>query len=492
LKYVTEPSKQVPIGHEADVVVAGGGISGMFAALASARLGARTLLVDRFGSLGGNMGPGMFIGGAVWTNDRIEGGFTGIPKEFVERVRAQPGLDHPTYPDYSNRVSYVAFKMMEEAGVDLMLSAYAGHPIVEDGTVKGLFVENKSGRQAITAKLVIDATGDADIAGRAGVKLIRPDDPVSDEVLKTIDDAKARYASQIGDDVAPLVEQLTARSSGMGLWFMIDGADWDKWKQYQQGNPEPSKEDLKWYNQEVSPDPPMNQWLPIFSFIRRAWQAGDYTPRIQVNDLGHIFFSKWGKVELLDHAMFGARTGTSGMFDSGNAQHVSLLEAKTRTFIYETARFFRKYVPGFEKSYLFLISPFLGARGGPFIEGEYTLTAPDLLCEHRRFDDVLYVYTLASDSGIPMGCTCDVPYRIMIPKGLEGLLATGRSASYGRALRSRISCMHMGQAVGTAAALIARNNTTVRGIDVKVIQRELLKAGFFLGNQERLKELGLT
>ena len=128
---LVEPARSVPISNRVDVLVAGGGISGIFAALGSARTGAKTLLVDRFGSLGGNMGPGLFVGGRVWTPHPVEGGFAGIPKEFVDRVTAEEGPTEPTYPDYSNRVSYVALRMMEEAGVDLMLSSYVANPIME-------------------------------------------------------------------------------------------------------------------------------------------------------------------------------------------------------------------------------------------------------------------------------------------------------------------------------------------------------------------------
>ena len=119
-------------------------------------------------------------------------------------------------------------------------------------------------------------------------------------------------------------------------------------------------------------------------------------------------------------------------------------------------------------------------------------TAVDLTERHSLCDDVIYIYKMHSDSGKPLEIGADVPYRIMLPRGVEGLLATGRSASYGRVLRTRISCMLMGQAGGAAAALCARDNVTPRALDVKMLQRELLNSGFHLGNEARLKGLGLA
>ena len=188
MSFVTEPEKHVPIVYDVDVAVAGSSVSGVFAALAAARNGAETVLIDRFGSVGGNIGPGMICNGTLASGQphvkagyqaSVFPGFMGIPKEFIERHVALGGGCIPPYSEChylmdSNIASYTALKMLEESGVNLLLSTYAADPILEGNSVKGIFIENKSGRQAVKAKVVVDATGEADVAKRAGVPILYP------------------------------------------------------------------------------------------------------------------------------------------------------------------------------------------------------------------------------------------------------------------------------------------------------------------------------
>ena len=173
--YIIETEKRVPIAYDVDVVVAGGGISGLFAALAAGRTGAKTLLIERFASLGGNIGPGFLVGGSHLKKlkDALPKGLTSLPEEFFNRLDKLRVTPDDNYADTSNIVSYLGVKMAEEACVELVLSAYASDPIIEDNKVKGIFIEGKSGRVAVRAKIVIDATGDANIAQRAGAFMIK-------------------------------------------------------------------------------------------------------------------------------------------------------------------------------------------------------------------------------------------------------------------------------------------------------------------------------
>jgi len=183
--------------------------------------------------------------------------------------------------------------------------------------------------------------------------------------------------------------------------------------------------------------------------------------------------------------------------DMGNAAHVSALESRLRLYIFETVQVYRRYMPGFERAYVLVTAPFLGTRGGPCIEGEYTLTMDDCRSA-KKFDDVVYLYgefralTHTCEEG---ECRwAEVPYRVMVPKRIDGLLAVGRSAS-GKPdtlLRNRMAVKHMGQVGGTAAALCSKNGVSPRELDVKELQRTLLDQGFYLGNLERLEELKLV
>lgn len=171
-----EEEKQVPVAGKWDVIVAGAVVSGVFAAIASARKGVRTLLIDRFGSPGGNIGPGLIAGGSLsgWPIPHIyRGPFFGIPREFIQRHSELGGGSVPPYKKShylrdSNIAIHVLFEMLEEGGVDLLLSTSACDPVMEGKRLRGIFVENKSGRSAAMAEVIIDATGEADILRRAG------------------------------------------------------------------------------------------------------------------------------------------------------------------------------------------------------------------------------------------------------------------------------------------------------------------------------------
>ena len=494
MTFVTEPEKQIPVLHDVDVVVAGGSVSGVFAAMASARMGAETVLVERFGSVGGNMGPGMIVGGSLASGRPhpkahhqagVYPGFMGIPKEFIERHASLGGGSIPPYSsgNYlrdSNIASYTAMKMLEESGTTLVLSAFASDPIMAGDRVRGLFIENKSGRQAIKAKVVIDATGDADVARRAGAPILYP-----------------QAGSHEVDGHSP---------TGMGLYFVIGGVDWEKYNTFARQY-EASAEEIAWADETLGEKKSL-KYRHLLSFLKEAVEKGEYEPpviedlcgkRIEIQVL-IARTPKWKTEVPLDGTMAigGVSPGRiHEEIDTGDGTHISKLEAKLRTSAFEFAQLYRDYVPGFENSYLLLIAPFLGARGGPCIEGEYTLTMEDCRAG-RRFDDVTYLY----GEFRALRYTCeqgeckwtDMPYRVMLPKKIDGLIAVGRSASGipDTLLRNRMAVKHMGQAGGTAAALTAKKDISPKELDIKELQRTLIDSGFYLGDLSRLQELGLV
>ncbi|MHC4617180.1 MAG: FAD-dependent oxidoreductase [Planctomycetota bacterium] len=182
-----EPAREIPIAREVDVIVVGGGPAGLVAAIASARNGARTVLVERFGYLGGTATASLMACINGFRN-QVEPDYTqtvrGIAEEIVLALKEMDGLGHSPYPqkaystepgqmEYSyaidtEKFKYVTLKMSVEAGVDLMFHTWFCDVIVQDGVVRGVIVENKSGRQALLAKVVVDASGDGDVAARAG------------------------------------------------------------------------------------------------------------------------------------------------------------------------------------------------------------------------------------------------------------------------------------------------------------------------------------
>ncbi|NWG13970.1 MAG: FAD-dependent oxidoreductase [Acidobacteria bacterium] len=455
--YVVEPQKRIPVIYDVDVAVAGGGVSGICAAVAAARSGARTILVDRMGSVGGMWGPGYKPPGGSQAPgpysetekadryDKAKGGYpaiwvypeiAGISKEFIQRIERLSDVDQLSQ---ASAVSYVGTRLLREAGVELLVSTYVTDPIMEGTTVKGLFVENKSGRGAIKAKVVIDATGEADVARRAGAPALYP---------------KEIY-SQV-DGHSP---------NGFGLSAIVGGIDWERF----------SGKRIEFPGRNlggkgtIRPAPSLNRLTPHSNLAVFAMQLKNPEP------------------PLLDYAKLNA----------GDGKDMALLETELRLFIFDAMQEYRRKAPGCENLFIVAISPYLGLRGGPCIEGEYTFTLDDAKVG-KRFDDVIYLF--GENRALQHTCLkegkckwVDVPYRVMVPKKIDGLLAVGRSASAipDTALRNVTAVQHMGQAGGTAAALAVRKNVRVRDLNVKELQVQLLKEGFYLGDEARLRELGL-
>jgi len=280
----------------------------------------------------------------------------GIPKEFIERHASLGGGCVPpfspgNYPRDSNIASYTAMKMLEESGTILMLSAFASDPILSRDTVSGLFVESKSGRQAVKAKVVIDATGDADVARRAGAPILYP---------------QASYHEIDGHS-----------PTGMGLYFLVGGVNWEKYQAYLREY-EPSPEEVEWAEGTLG-EKMSRKHKHLLTFLRQAMAKGQYEPPV-IEDLGGrrieitalIARTPEYKTEVpLDHslAVGGVSPGRiHEEIDTGDGTHISRLEAKLRTSAFELVQVHKDYVPGFEDAYLLLIAPFLGARGGPCID----------------------------------------------------------------------------------------------------------------------------
>ena len=497
MAFVVEPEKRVPVACEADVVVAGAGVSGIFAAVASARLGAKTVLVDRFGSLGGNIGPGMIAGGGLTYWSAVVGAPYGLPGEFMERLEGETEPEETRYPILSNAVSQVALEMAREAGVRLFLSTYVTDPVMEENQVRGLFIENKSGRQAVLAKVVIDASGDADVAFRAGARVIRQIDPVpGGEVEEAAKRLVARYGEKKPSRLPnKFANSIRGRSASMGMYFVLGGVDWPCYDAFEASAAQPAAEDVAWYRRML-PDADVPQFYePILHEIREAWESGEFEIAGQIDGASKVMIGRLSPLGPRETGLAGGRTGMGMKLDPGDGNTITNVECACRSYVYEFARFARRHIPGFERAHVFFQAPFIGARGGRYIVGDHVFTALDATEVHKRFDDVVYVFQIArmrADAASPEDIATDVPYSILLPADLEGILATGRSASYGLILRTRQGCMTMGQAGGTAAALAAREGVTPRRLDVRELQQELLRAGFFLGDEARLRELGLT
>jgi hypothetical protein len=496
--YVPSFPSTVPVAMTADVAVAGAGVAGVFAALAAARAGARTVLIDRFGQIGGNIGPGMILGGSIDCCVKLtypNGVLAGLPLEIMQEHRAIFG--DPLYPnqgdyrdprakDYTERFperayafSYLLSRKLREAGVDMMLSAYVGDPILEDGRVTGLFAETVSGRLAVRARVVVDDTGNASLAHRAGCSILRRV-PAAEENAPLI----GEYRTGCNDPRHDFYNET-------GLMVVMAGIDWPRFREFNSSRHEPTADDKTWLKSHP-PGVSFPSWTPL---ARKAFERDGFElvreilPKV-------ILISRPRKMGYLGGSVGFMRYNITGQFLSDDWRHVSAIEAGAREHAWEFAQFLRRYVPGCEDVRLLFVSPFLGARGGPCILGREVLTVTDAVTGRRRPDVVMAVGGSAVIGQLAGGY--DVPYGMLVPREVDGLLVTGRGASYVRrghdpgVFRARELMLTLGQVTGEAAALCVRTGSTPQTLDVKALQRTLLERGICLGDAERLSALGLS
>jgi hypothetical protein len=245
---------------------------------------------------------------------------------------------------------------------------------------------------------------------------------------------------------------------------------------------------------------------PLFPYYRAAWEAGEFEFIQKIDGLGYV---------RADHGIFRSVTGIQYVSDplrigrygiigaligiardenptSGDTGVMTAIEVKSRKFIFETAQCLIKRVPGFEKAYLHIISPYFNSRGGRSAITERPVTYDDVNAG-RRFDDATFQIISAPDSGKVRENAHDFPYRQYLPQGVDGLLVAGRACIVQPpVMRVRWMVLLMGQVAGAAAALIAKSGSTTRGLDVKELQKVLYhKHQTPFGDEERLKELGI-
>ncbi len=404
-----EPARDLSVARNTDVVVVGGGPAGLAAAIASARAGAKTTLIERFGYLGGTATASLMACINGFRN-QVEPDFTqtvrGIAEEIVLELKALGGLGRSPYPqksyptepgqlEYSyaidtEKFKYVTLRMCVDAGVDLLFHTWFADAIVEDGAVRGVIVENKSGRQALLAKVVVDASGDGDVAARAGASFWQV---VKDE------------APRLNDSLMYRIEFGASRPEGT--------------------------------------------------------HACDFGRHAVV----------WGP--------------GVGPLNGADADELSRAEADARLRVYEDFAARQAKNPALADARVIETPPALGIRQTRFIEGDYKLTAEDAL-EGRRFDDVVAISSCPiihyygyrrylEHEGY------DIPYRCLLPKGVEDLLIAGRCLSSEQqpyeSHRAMVPIMAIGQAAGVAAAVAAREDSPPRRLDVKRVQQTLLEQG---------------
>lgn len=510
MEYVEHSLAKVPVFCDADVCVLGAGAAGSIAAIAAARQGAETVLVERTAALGG-VATTDFMGNMnnrfiTYHGQEILGGIT---REVMDRLVAEGGthfpdvattlngnLDHPpqNVQFMPEVLSYVLLTMAREAGVKMMFHTHFSHALGSAPRPEGIVVVNKSGPQAIRAKSLVDTSGDADLAAATGAPCRTPDtswgllmrvgnvdfDGVMDLVSKL---TPWEPWPEFGRWLSSYLGQPLEEIERSGYWSKIlDPVKYDHVAKKTASDREFSTEKLEWIK---------NRWqkagifynfeLPLIRhLLKEACEAGDLPLVKRVEGFGELRLNwdgfaigAWGPgVALVNscHAMTG--------FDGTDGAHVSKAEEEGRIYCMQIARFLKKYVAGFADSFLLDMGWQFVPRSARMIEGEYEFQSQsDLQGEGKRFPDAVFI---TCRGGETFSKIHQIPYRVLVPKLVDNVWVAGKCASSARFFRSIAACMAMGEAAGVAAHLSARTGSSNRGLDVGLLQDTLKKQGVLL------------
>jgi hypothetical protein len=457
-KKVRETAREINVCREADVVVVGGGPAGVGAAIAAARNGANTVLVERYGHLGG-----MATGGLVILIPHLSDGskkqqIAGICQEMIGRLDSMGAAIHPKYEDLGSRnqklVKYwqdylffvvggrlrlsvlvdpeilkcVLNDMMEEAEVTLFLHSWSTNALVEKNEVRGVIFESKSGRQAILSKVVIDTTGDGDIFASAGAPFDSKLDP-------------------------------KARISRLALVFQIANVDIKKFSWF-------AKKEEQRYGELMYE----LERLGGFSLVLR----GPREDVVWVNN----YFPKWVPDYMKSFVTESAGEASEKNFLSAlSFEDLTWVEVNARKGMLITYDFFKKYVPGFEKSFIMNVAPQVGTRGSRRLLGEYIVTEKDIRTGTVHEDTIALCPPIDGNVSPEHPHMC-IPYRSLLPRKVEKLLVAGRCFSSDLIANDALNiipfCVAMGQAAGTAAGMAVKADISPRNVDIRLLQHRLM------------------
>ena len=466
-KSIPEPERSVPVRYDVDVLVCGGGVAGSVAALAAARQGARVAVIERHGFLGGtNTAAGVNgVGGWQYDLDRSPL-VSGLPLEVMTQLAERGGADpdqvrrlsrpRPGGPDYrdgglgcywlATHPEYLKLtleQMMEDAGVLLLYHALVCAPIMDGSAVRGAFVEGKSGREAILAKVVIDCTGDGDVAARAGAEFA---------------------VGRPGDSAC----------QPMSTLFTAGGAD-VQGLSYKLGEGEREADPLV-----------RDRYRGAVALARERGEI-----MLNPNDL----FCSATPLPGGDPSVRTVNFTRVQSLDATDADDLTRAEMLGRRQAAEALGFMRKYVRGCADAHLISMPAQIGIRESRRILGEYVLTGDDVRSA-ADFPDAIArgIYLLdihnPSEVGKPsmlimLDAPYSIPYRCLVPRHVEGLLMAGRCISGDHvalaSYRIQSHCMALGQAAGTAAALAAGAGCSPGNLDTDLLRRTLRESGANVG-----------
>ena len=455
MNYIEEKTRKTPVIDEVDVLVVGGGVAGIAAALAAARGGAKTAIIEKNECLGGAISAALMpqiSAGAP--------GLMGIGKELIDEVIKYSSI--PTadllIPIDSEVFKILSLEKLVAAGVQVYLFSHVSDAVMEGNRIKGVIFESKSGRTAILSKVVIDASGDGDISCYAGAlyKIGR-------------EDKKMRPIS---------------------LMFKVGNVDIKRMSEYAKQNPKEFAPDLRYHFNDLERG--LMRMVGYFSIVKKAKEEG-----VLFDDCHYIRIE--GVIPQQKIAIVNATRvyNVSGV----DIRDINKSIVENYEQIKQLMSLLVNRVPGFEDSFLVQLASDLGVRETRHIEGEYIYTVDDII-QNRKFEDtVVHSYkrqfpdqpshspdgneggegdTSAHSGSAPI-LPFDIPYRCLVPKNIDGLLTAGRCISQtheGDAFtRPQSTCFSIGEAAGVAAGVAVKSGKQPRDLIASGIDevRKILK-----------------
>lgn len=471
---VPEIRDTIPVSGSVDVVVGGGGPAGIAAATSAARAGAKVLLVEEQGFLGGTGTAAMVT---AWNNWERPGApeMAGIYQELLERLgKIEGGIigsrdgERQCFYDVE-ALKYVLDEMTADAGVKVLFHTMIAGAVVDHDRVSGVIVQNKSGRHAILGQVIVDATGDGDIAFSAGVPCTKGREP----------------------------DQLMQPGT---LLMKLGNVDLDRLEAYLVDHPREvllQTELKQTYDGDIHTVTQMTFGKLPGPFRGRVYWGFPSIVR-KAKSEGFPLFT--------DYVMFHCTPRPDEIVvnmvrvngvDGTNAESISAAEIEGRRRAQRLVEFFRRYVPGCEECYLMQIAPRIGIRESRRIVGEHVLSQEEVEGGTLFPDTIATAYSTCIDVHDPSGKgftvlralehPVHIPYRCLIPLQKDGLIVAGRCISASHvaigSIRSQHKVMATGQAAGVAAALCAKHKVQPRGLSVELVQAELRRQGLNFGNE---------